>query len=333
METSKIKEYGVYFAQTLLEWYGNVPLCSEVEAILTLSQGIHLPDVPLVVVYQPPNTLSALMQRFGRSARNPRIQGYGVLLVEPKYFDDEIEKRQTAAEKRAQAAKAKKDAKLKKDPSSTTSPASSLGNKEASDEVAKGKKRLGSDEQPHLPTTPPKKRRVSQSLTSPEPSQLTPPAPSGSINDLQADWGEGSEWEDEPIEDGGTSQSSEGAVASLPAQGGDTSVADEPSPAIAESQPVQQRQRKERKLEDAVRLFLNCKSRNIGCRRTVTHRYFDNGRESKSKLKFDSHALHRLLSSHHIAFQNTYSAATTAAQGNLSCAATSATPIFSASSP
>jgi superfamily II DNA/RNA helicase len=66
-----------------------------------LAQGIDLPDIELVVQYQLTATMCILWQRLGRSGRGPGTQATGVVIVEPKHFDDEKAKRRKAVEARA----------------------------------------------------------------------------------------------------------------------------------------------------------------------------------------------------------------------------------------
>ncbi|KAF8589051.1 hypothetical protein K439DRAFT_1295375, partial [Ramaria rubella] len=51
-------------------------------------QGLDISIIEIVVQYLAPQSLSTLVQRFGRGGRDPSMQAYGILLAEPKYFDD-----------------------------------------------------------------------------------------------------------------------------------------------------------------------------------------------------------------------------------------------------
>jgi len=70
--------------------------------ILTCLQGIDIPDIRIVVQYGASKELSTYWQRAGRAGRDYSIDAVAILLVEPRYFDDEKEKMaQKAAEKTA----------------------------------------------------------------------------------------------------------------------------------------------------------------------------------------------------------------------------------------
>ncbi|PSS32230.1 hypothetical protein PHLCEN_2v1999 [Hermanssonia centrifuga] len=51
--------------------------------------GLDIADVKIVVQWKVPKSLNTLMQRFGRAARNPLLQGIAILLAEPSWFYEE----------------------------------------------------------------------------------------------------------------------------------------------------------------------------------------------------------------------------------------------------
>lgn len=65
----------------------------------------------IVVQYRAPQFLSTLMQRLGRAARDPSLQGRGILICEPKFFDSERKKAKDALEKKRKKAEDRENAK------------------------------------------------------------------------------------------------------------------------------------------------------------------------------------------------------------------------------
>ncbi|KAF8582221.1 hypothetical protein K439DRAFT_1276693, partial [Ramaria rubella] len=50
--------------------------------------GLEILRIEIVVQFSVPDSLSMLMQRLGCGGQNPTLKAYGILLAEPKYFND-----------------------------------------------------------------------------------------------------------------------------------------------------------------------------------------------------------------------------------------------------
>lgn len=61
---------------------------------------MDLADIMLIIQWRASCDLCTLWQRFGRAARDLKLQGKALFLVEPRYFDEYKEKLAKAAEKR-----------------------------------------------------------------------------------------------------------------------------------------------------------------------------------------------------------------------------------------
>lgn len=83
---------------------------------------MDLKNLTRVVQFTVPKTFDALMQRFGRGARDPAINALCILLAEPEYFDDVKIERASAAEKRKANAVRKQSKKRAKHTSATPGP-------------------------------------------------------------------------------------------------------------------------------------------------------------------------------------------------------------------
>ncbi|KAH9847346.1 P-loop containing nucleoside triphosphate hydrolase protein [Lenzites betulinus] len=89
----------------------------------SFGMGVDIPSIEIVVQWKATCDLDALWQRFGRAARGSGMEGLAVLLVEPKYFDDEKASAMARAQKRrdADARKAsQKEASKRKRADTTT---------------------------------------------------------------------------------------------------------------------------------------------------------------------------------------------------------------------
>ncbi|KAF9542086.1 hypothetical protein BGW38_009802, partial [Lunasporangiospora selenospora] len=53
--------------------------------------GCDISDVIRVVQYKKPKSISALVQRIGRAARDPKLQGYGTFLVSERQGLDDVD--------------------------------------------------------------------------------------------------------------------------------------------------------------------------------------------------------------------------------------------------
>ncbi|KAH9833827.1 P-loop containing nucleoside triphosphate hydrolase protein [Rhodofomes roseus] len=71
--------------------------------------GLDLTGIQLVVQWKAPVSMNMLWQRFGRAARGLGEFAFAILVVEKQYFDDEVEKRELAKEKRRNRAKRKRN--------------------------------------------------------------------------------------------------------------------------------------------------------------------------------------------------------------------------------
>ncbi|KAH9929414.1 P-loop containing nucleoside triphosphate hydrolase protein [Fomitopsis serialis] len=76
----------------------------------SFGMGVNVADVRIVVQWRMPRDLNTLWQRFGRAARDLTLNAVAILLVDGRYFDEEKEKKQRAAEKAAEKAAKKRKA-------------------------------------------------------------------------------------------------------------------------------------------------------------------------------------------------------------------------------
>ncbi|KAF9118529.1 ATP-dependent DNA helicase sgs1, partial [Linnemannia schmuckeri] len=80
---------GVYFS-TLTSQYKEAVMTKFVEGDIHIllateaaGMGCDIPDVVQVIQYGFPRDIPSLVQRFGRAARDPKIQGFGILYAPP----------------------------------------------------------------------------------------------------------------------------------------------------------------------------------------------------------------------------------------------------------
>jgi hypothetical protein len=62
----------------------------QINKTLKNRQGCNIPNIKIVVQWKMPSSLSAFVQRAGRAARSPNLQGLAVLIVEPGAYEDDL---------------------------------------------------------------------------------------------------------------------------------------------------------------------------------------------------------------------------------------------------
>lgn len=198
-------------------------------------------------------SINTLWQRFGRAARGPGEFAFAVMIVEKQYFDDEIERKNEAKEKR----RARERRKRLKALTEATAPQKRPAQSDASD-------------RPRPPSS-----------VTPLAGDVHVPPVHGS-EDLESS----SDEEDEVPNVTGETGGADGRVSELMVQV-DPSVADEERRRLYDQRTEQkpkgtEQDKTDRELQPAILDFVNAHNRNIGCRRRVLTLVYSNDKRSKS---------------------------------------------------